>query len=96
MSHHPASNHNLPVNAHETGPPLSFQQLRDIELCDMFLDMLTLDDLKQNIIQEANDNTFGSSGMTMSELVTELKGNTDAAAMEMLRLLKKLGLKMAF
>ena len=96
MSQHPAFASNLPAHAHETGPPPCIRHLRDLELCDMFLDMQTLEDLERNVIQEANQDSDSESGLMMIDLITRLKGHHEnAAANEMRELLIRLGLQMA-
>jgi hypothetical protein len=102
MRHEPSFNTTLPANGiKDTGPPESLrpesqpEHLSDDALCARFLDMLILDDLKKNIISEANEDSRSYSGELMAELVADLKGNPDAAAIDMLDLLKRLGLKLA-
>jgi hypothetical protein len=101
MRHEPSFNTTLPANGIEdTGPPESMHQsglqhLRDIELCNLFLDVFTMGDLTSYVIEESNNDPTGASGIMMTDLVTRLRGNTDVNAVDMLRLLQRLGLELA-
>lgn len=83
-------------NLEETGPPNGLEYLRRVALCEKFLDMLTYDDLLDNVVAEANNNPKCESYDELYKVVRSLKGNPHAEAVEMLDLLKKLGLNLAF